>query len=63
MTPFVLETQNGVVQVSPDSGDAAIGLLVQRGALEVGTLLSVSQAQELGRFLFNGDGLRQTADT
>ena len=45
---------NGRVQVSSPAGNATIGLIVERGTLYGGVLLSPSQAQKLARFLLNG---------
>lgn len=45
---------NGCVQVSSPAGNATIALIVERGTLYGGVLLSPSQAQKLARFLLRG---------
>jgi hypothetical protein len=54
----VLQTSNGEVVVSADSKSETIGLLVCRSGLEVGTILTPTEAEELARLLLASDGLR-----
>ena len=53
---------NGRIQVSGQSGDSRIGLLVERGELFGGVLLSASQARVLACQLLKRARLRQFAD-
>jgi hypothetical protein len=48
---FKIDSENGQVQVSRGGSPDVIGLLVERGALWAGTLLTKEQAIELARLL------------
>jgi hypothetical protein len=58
----VLETNNGMVQVSSRVDDVHIGLLVERDDLRVGTLLSPAVAEELASLLLKRARLCQADD-
>lgn len=59
----VLETNNGMVQVSSRGEDVHIGLLVERDDLRVGTLLSPAVAEELANHLLRRARLCQADGT
>jgi len=60
---FIVETQNGTIQLSLTKGDSPVGLLVERGGFSCGTLLSSTQAEHLARLLLNGVRSSEIDDT
>jgi hypothetical protein len=56
-----VEAVNGRVQVSANSGDLDIGLLIERGHLCAGVLLTLPQAQQLGRLLLDCSSTKEPA--
>ncbi len=58
-----IEAMNGRVQVSSRSCDSKLGLLVERGELFGGVLLSAAQAQELARLLLRRARHHEADDT
>jgi hypothetical protein len=60
-SPIVLSSMNGRIQVS--RGGGTIGLLVERGNLFAGTLLTGAQAEELARVLLTSARLHEAAGT
>jgi hypothetical protein len=47
MPPCIVETINGRIQLSGETGESTVGLLVERDSLFAGTLLSRDQAHQL----------------
>lgn len=54
--PDVIETINGQVQIFCRDGSASIGLLVERDGIFGGTILSLTQAEQLANALLEKTG-------
>ena len=62
-SPAVIETINGMVQLSSVRGQSTFGLLVERAGFSVGTRLSLSQAKQLASVLLDRIRLNEEVDT
>jgi len=61
--PFEVEAINGRIQVSGAPDHSHVGVLVERGDLFAGVLLTPPQAKELARVLLERSGLSEISDT
>lgn len=58
---FVFKAVNGRIQISAGEGESIAGIIVERGALFGGVLITRDQAREIGSALLNWSHLAESS--